>query len=270
MRLALFSDVHGNPIALDAVLADVDASGGVDGYLVLGDVAEGGYDPSGAVERLAGLPEARFVRGNSDRSLAAGQPGPSLPRLRRDPHEAARVVGSVAKFAWAHGHLVGRGGGGLAWLAVLPLEQRLTLPDGTRLLAAHAAPGSDGSDGRERCVTPAHTDDALRALLAGCAADLVCVGHTHWPLDRTVDGVRIVNVGSVSNPWAPDLRACWVLLEAGPHGFQVELRRVAYDLAAVLGALQQSGHPAADEVAAAFRGAQRAPWLPAASSPSAT
>lgn len=39
MRLALFSDIHGNPIALDAVLADIAALGGVDGYWVLGDLA---------------------------------------------------------------------------------------------------------------------------------------------------------------------------------------------------------------------------------------
>jgi hypothetical protein len=42
------SSVHGNPLALDAVLADIAASGGGEGYLVLGDLALGGYDPSGA------------------------------------------------------------------------------------------------------------------------------------------------------------------------------------------------------------------------------
>jgi len=38
MRLALLSDVHGNTIALDAVLADIEQNGGVDGYWVLGDL----------------------------------------------------------------------------------------------------------------------------------------------------------------------------------------------------------------------------------------
>ena len=48
MRLALFSDIHGNPIALDAVLADIAAEGGVNAYWVLGDLAAIGYDPVGA------------------------------------------------------------------------------------------------------------------------------------------------------------------------------------------------------------------------------
>ena len=108
VRLALFSDVHGNPIALDAVLAEI-AAAGVDGYLVLGDLAAGGHDPSGAVERLTALPDARFVRGNTDRALAEGEPGPSLREVRRDPGAAARQIEAAAMFAWAHGHLVGRG-----------------------------------------------------------------------------------------------------------------------------------------------------------------
>ena len=66
MRLAILSDVHGNSIALDAVLADVSAAGGVDEYWVLGDHAALGPDPTGTIERLMALPNARFVRGNID------------------------------------------------------------------------------------------------------------------------------------------------------------------------------------------------------------
>jgi predicted phosphodiesterase len=257
MRLALFSDIHGTPIALDAVLADIKAAGGVDGYLVLGDLAASGYDPSGAVERLRALPSARFVRGNTEVSLAAGEPTPSLPALREQPARAARLIGFASKSAWTHGHLAARGH--LEWLASLPLELRLTLPDGTRLLANHAAPGSDGS-GR-KLLLPTQSEDEVRELIAGCAADLVCAGHTHWPLERVVDGVRILNVGSVSNPWAPDVRACWTLLEANAQGYRLEQRRVPYDVAAVLDALARCGMPTADELAQNFRGERTPGWM---------
>jgi predicted phosphodiesterase len=254
MRLALLSDVHGNPIALEAVLADVEAQGGVDGYWVLGDLAAIGYDPAGAVERLAALPNARFVRGNTDRSLVEGEPGPSLGHLRNDPSSAARQIDLAVIFAWTHGHLTARGR--LPWLAALPLEQRLTLPDGTRLLGVHASPGRDTGDG----IRPVHTDDDLRAILAGCDAELVVVGHTHWPLDRTVDGVRVVNLGSVSNPLAPDLRAKYALLEASGAGYEIQARYVDYDLAATIQAIDQSGHPAGDFIKAYFLGQRRPPW----------
>ena len=65
MRIALLSDIHGNPLALDAVLADIAAQGGVDTYWVLGDFSSLGYDPVGVLERVTALPIAFFTRGES-------------------------------------------------------------------------------------------------------------------------------------------------------------------------------------------------------------
>ncbi len=72
MRLAMLSDIHGNPIALDAVLDDIDSQGGVDEYWILGDHANQGYDPVGVMERLDRLPTKRCVSGNTDRYLVDG------------------------------------------------------------------------------------------------------------------------------------------------------------------------------------------------------
>lgn len=89
MRLAIFSDIHGNPIALDAVLADIRARGGVDAYLVLGDLAAIGYDPVSVLERLVALPNVRFVRGNTDRYVVTDErPPPTLQDVRRNPPRA--------------------------------------------------------------------------------------------------------------------------------------------------------------------------------------
>jgi len=51
----------------------------------------------------------------------------------------------------------------------------MLLPDGTRLLAVHVAPGQDDGSG----IHPALSDDELNALVAKASADLVCVGRTH-------------------------------------------------------------------------------------------
>lgn len=257
MRLALFSDVHGNPLVLDAVLADIAAVGGVDEYLILGDLALGGYDPSGAIERLRALPSARIVRGNAEALLDKGDLAASLASLQHAPDHAARQIGMISSRAWTQGHLVARGH--FDWITALPLEARLTLPDGTRLLCNHAAPGSDGTD--EHVLIPSQSDDEVRTLLTECDADIVCAGHSHWPMDRTVDHWHILNVGSVSNPLAPDLRACWTLLEADAQGYRVEQRRVAYDLDAVIEALHRVGHPNANALAGHFRGERSPAWL---------
>ena len=128
-------------------------------------------------------------------------------------------------FAWTHGYVTGAGR--FDWLAQLPLEIRIELPDGTRLLGVHAAPGTDDGAG----VNPVQSDREVGALLSGCGAELVFTGHTHWAFDRTVDGVQAVNMGSVSNPWAADLRASYILLDAarvgtrsGPAGSTTTIR----------------------------------------------
>jgi putative phosphoesterase len=100
------------------------------------------------------------------------------------------------------------------------------LPDGRRLLAVHVAPGRDDGSG----LDPVVSDEELGAQVASADADVVCVGHTHWPIDRTVGGVRVINPGSVSNPLAMDLRASYAMLDCSPTSLAVEHYRVAYDL----------------------------------------
>ena len=120
----------------------------------------------------------------------------------------------------------------------------------------HAAPGTAHGEG----IRPTHSDAQLAELLSSAEADLVLVGHTHWALDRTVYDLRVVNLGSVSNPLAPDLRASYALIEADRAGYRLEQRRVEYDHAAVIAALQAVGHPAGEFIAAHQRGERRPPW----------
>ena len=63
MRLAVLSDIHGNPLALDAALSDVQSLGEIDAYWLLGDFAGLGYDPVTPLEKVAALPHASFIRG---------------------------------------------------------------------------------------------------------------------------------------------------------------------------------------------------------------
>ena len=255
MRIALLSDVHGNPIALDAVLADVQAQGGVDTYWVLGDLAAIGYDPVGALERLAGLPNVRCARGNTDRYVVTGErPNPAFAAVESDLRLLPLLVDVAQSFAWTQGAVAATGW--LEWLAALPFEQRAVLPDGARLLGVHASPGSD-----ERGVHPGLSDAELKSLFADCAADLVCVGHTHWPMELHVDSVHVVNLGSVSNPLPPDLRASYIILEADDAGYRLQQRRVDYDHQAVIAAAQQVRHPVAGYIARYMLGQRRAGWM---------
>jgi predicted phosphodiesterase len=255
MRIALLSDIHGNLLALEAVLADIAAQGGVDTYWVLGDFSSLGYDPVGVLERITQLPNALFSRGNHDRYTVTGErPGPTLEQAQAQPHLVPLLLAMATNLAWTQGHI--RASGWWNWLGNLPLELQLTLPDGTRLLGVHAAPGLDDGPG----IIPLLNDEELRALLAPAEADLVIVGHTHVPLDRTIDQVRVVNLGSVSNPMRSRLEASYALLEADSVGYNVQMRYVDYDRQAVIDELQRVKHPTVDFLAKMLRGELLPPW----------
>ena len=205
----MFSDIHGNPIAFNAVLEDIAARGGVDGYCVLGDLVAIGYDPPGVLERLAALPNSHFVQGNTDRYVVTGQrPYPSLADIEADLRLLPRLVEVAHSFAWTQGYVSATGW--FDWLARLPLEVRLELPGGLRILCVHVAPGQEDGAGLHPMLSDAELSEHVRQV----SADLIVAGHTHRPIDRSVDGIRVLNVGSVSNPHAADRRACYAILEA--------------------------------------------------------
>jgi predicted phosphodiesterase len=252
VRIALLSDIHGNSIALDAVLADIERRGGAEHHWVLGDLVALGHDPVGVLDRITSLPGAKFVRGNTDRYVVTGaRPRPSLDDVIGNPDLVPVVAEVSATFSWTAGSMTASGW--IPWLAALPEAVRMTVPDGTRLLGVHAAPGCDDGPG----INGRDGDDELAARLHGCAADVVFAGHTHRPVDRTVGSTRAVNLGSVSNPVPPDLRASYVMVECDETRHTIEHVRVAYDHDAVVAALEKLNHPGRDWLIAHQRGEVR-------------
>jgi hypothetical protein len=63
-------------------------------------------------------------------------------------------------------------------------------------------------------------------------------------VDRTVDGVRAVNLGSISNSKRADRRASYVVLESDREGHRIEHRTVDYDHDAAIAAIEAVAHPA--------------------------
>ncbi|MEM7030480.1 MAG: metallophosphoesterase family protein [Chloroflexota bacterium] len=249
MRVAIISDIHGNDTALEAVLTDIQARGGVDQYWILGDLAAIGPSPVAVLQRLSELPNAHFVRGNTDRYVCTGdRPPPSFAETAANP-ELVPVLSEVAgTFAWTQGAI--NQGGWFDWLSALPLEMSFMLPDGTKVLGVHASPGQDDGQGVKISMRKAE----FVAMVENCDADLILVGHRHRPMDVTVGLKRVVNAGSVSNPSAPDLRACYALLVADEKGYNIEHHRADYDREKVIALLEQQRHPGAKFIISHLRG----------------
>jgi predicted phosphodiesterase len=250
VKLGVLSDIHGNCIALEAVVAD-GTDRGVDQWWALGDLAAIGPDPAATLEMLANLSNLRATTGNTERYVLTGErPEPHADDVVANPQLFGLFVAVESSFSWTRGAL--STDGWLDWLRALLLEVRIELEDGTRLLGVHAAPGRDDGEG----ITPHRPDNELHAALGGADADIVLAGHTHQPTDRKVGNIRAVNGGSVSNPITHDLRASYVIVHSDRHGHRLEHRRVSYDRDAFLRRVEDSGHPEQHYISSFQRGEQ--------------
>ncbi len=241
MRLGVVADIHGNDVALRAVLKD-SAGLNVDQWWALGDLVLFGPRPAEVLELLLGLPDIRMLRGNTDRYVLTGeQPAPHATAT-----EAARSVDLVERYGamaagigWTRGVL--DQAGLLGGLMELPTQLRLKFPSGTSVLGVHASPQADDGPG----IKPGIADEQLAPLLAGCNADVVIGGHTHAATDRLVDGIRALNPGSTGMPRASG-RAGWLLLEDDGDGLAVTHHSTPFDVDAVVSDLRLRRHPNAD------------------------
>ncbi len=233
MRLAVISDVHGNLLALEAVLADIKARG-ADRTVNLGDCCAGPLWPRGTLELLQSL-ALPTVRGNHDRWAQ------SLPVEKFTP------AGRFARDTLTEGQR--------NWLGALPPS--LDLGDG--VLAVHGTKASDTEylvedlvDGRLALATPA----TLAARLTGVDADLVLCGHSHNAHVAYAPGGRmVVNPGSVGCPLFADgptasrtnaraPHARYALLTRGRGGrWSADLIALEYDWDKAAARAIETGHP---------------------------
>ena len=121
----------------------------------------------------------------------------------------------------------------LAFIADWPELERIDLEGLGPVLFRHGSPRSV-----DEIVTKLTPDEVLRETLVGVDERTVVIGHTHVQFDRTVDGKRVVNAGSVGMPYEGRTGAFWALL--GPD---VELRRTDYDVTAATERLRGTGYP---------------------------
>lgn len=210
-RFAVFSDIHGNLPALDAVLADIEAEG-IDERYCLGDLVGYGPDPGGVIDRIAdlGIPT---ILGNYDDGIGndRGECGCYYATDEARSDGAASYAFTSVALDVDHKRA----------LAALPAQIRLA-EDGARILLAHGSPRKTNE------YLQADRSDALLLRLAeGAAADVICVGHVHVAYHRVIDAsrgslpanrapfVHYINAGSVGKPKDGDPRASWVELVLG-------------------------------------------------------
>lgn len=242
MRIAIFSDVHGNLTALEAVLADIEQQQ-PDLTVFAGDLCLMGPRPAECLRlvRSMGLPA---VVGNTDEFIAGGG---------RPPERMSAII------PWTQDQLTA---GEVEWLGSRPFGMTLspTADAADDLRIVHANPNDvnaiiyppiDYQMARYNNEVR-QSDEALRPLLAGLRAAVLAFGHLHLPTIRVLDGLTLVNVSSVSNPGDGDARAKYALLSYAGGRWSAEHHRVAYDMSAEADAFRERQPPGWQEAIASI------------------
>jgi putative phosphoesterase len=208
MRIAVVSDIHGNFTALEAVIADINATG-ADLVVHGGDLLGGGARQREVVDRIQDLGWPG-VFGNADEMLwnpdlvAQHLSAPAYQRMRDIVFQHIAVtVDSI-------------GPERLAWLRVLPV--RWSAND---LTVVHAGPNDVW-----RSPSVKASDQELGTTYGALGSRCVVYGHIHHPFVRRLPLLTVANAGSVSLSYDGDPRAAYALVDDG----EITIRRVEYDI----------------------------------------
>jgi putative phosphoesterase len=218
MRILVVSDIHANWPALAAIQEPHDVC------ICLGDLVDYGPDPGSCV-RWA-MEHAQYaIRGNHDHGVAQGIPVTG--------ENGYRYLTKVTRpMMWESLEAQER-----RYLLQLPVTRRFTLMGKTFLLV-HATP-RDPMD-EYLMVDPKTWAKRLHHV----EADVVCVGHTHVQFSLSVDGVMVLNPGSVGQPRDGDPRAGYAIIEDN----RIQLRRVEYPIDETVTRIDASSLPARAKV----------------------
>jgi predicted phosphodiesterase len=241
MTCAILSDIHGNVYALNAALADARACG-TDKFLFIGDYASNLPWGNEVTDVLRGLENAVFIAGNGEGYLAA-PPAPSI--------EQYRLAG------WAYRTLSPEN---LKFLQSVPntavvregstdIYLQHSLPIFFRTERIHEFHSCHYKEKLADITQEEYLQLAGNALLArpdamaelnALPAGIHLFGHNHLQWHMYHEDKLIINPGSCGEPLMNDTRAAYTLLTISGGNWQVEERRVEYDLAATLAAFDAS------------------------------
>jgi predicted phosphodiesterase len=214
VKIAVFSDVHGNLPALEAALAAIQAEG-CEEIVHCGDAFVGGPHPEACLDLLLRTPNLHALMGNHDAWYADGL---------RDPLPALMDEDELAHQRWIHARLdPGLRAVVAGWPYVMQAEY-----EGVRVACMHYEPGPPGAPpGQEFArVVRAPCPKDLDRLFGHYGAEVVLFGHTHHATD-VVGQARYVDLGSLGCHKVALAR--YVVIECREGRYTLEHKAVPYD-----------------------------------------
>ena len=238
MRIAFISDIHGNAIALEAVLRDITTKA-VNKIVVLGDLCFRGPEPRRSLELIRSL-DADVLKGNADEWVIRGI---------RDGEVPDHVINMMrAEREWTISQLEQSE---LDYLTSLPTQLQYEI-DRTVIYAFHATPDSLFE------IVPPHADDQLieSKLMQPADAQVYIYAHIHKPYIRYLNGKIIMNIGSVGLPFDGVAKASYGLVTVTEGNISTSIERVSFDVERAAELYKKVNYPNAEMMMSVVRNAK--------------
>lgn len=243
MKIGIISDIHGNLIALENVLAELGRER-VDKIVCLGDAIFNGSQPALVLKRMKEL-ACPIVMGNADTFLL--QCESFEPTSERE--QILRDIG-----IWTRKQL---SKDDLGFVNRFQARIEVPLEDGKTLLCYHGSPLSN-----EHIFYGTTSDEELAKMFGDYRAEVMAGGHTHTQMFRRFESGTLINPGSVGMPiehgvkGKPDHRPPWseyAILTSDNDNLALDFRRVPLNVDAVIAQALKGGMPHAEEWVASWR-----------------
>lgn len=214
-KVAVFSDIHGNMQALEAVYTDIQKEN-CDKIFCLGDLAMAGPEPDKAIEFIKKLHDEgklELIQGNTDEMIAnfaefGNSVKSKFPILGNALENDVKIITEDHK----------------KFLNNLPKQKELSV-EGVKVLLVHGSPRRNDEN-----ISPDLPIDQIEEMLEGTDADLIFCGHTHIPCGyQTTKKQTVVNDGSVGRPFTPNPQACYVIADFHDGSYDIQHKFLDYN-----------------------------------------
>ena len=228
MRYLIFSDIHGNDLALEALLKS-EYPQSCDYLVSLGDMIAIGPSGERVVQLLKTIPNLIAIKGNHERYLLEGfdNPGSCTEKNHQD---------------WVKANLTKDSVDFIESLPFMVMKEDHNL----KILFTHYAMRCHH---HYKSIIHNPSYEALDEMYRNSMMmrdngypDIICYGHEHFPLTY-IEDVAYVNPGSLGCPSKGECVARAVILNVNAEGFTLEPIAIKYDIKPLIEKIEKTNMP---------------------------
>lgn len=196
MRILVISDIHSNIEALQIAMDEK-----FDDVICIGDIVDYGPNPKECIDLIRSSNPLIMIKGNHDHAAAFDVSCGCAPQYQ-EMSEQTRIYGrSLLNKEY------------FDFLGNQDLIKTIEI-DGFKILTVHASPRSE-KEYMYKYFTPELSDNALKKFIGDVNADILIVGHSHYPFVKKIDNLTVINPGSVGQPRIGGPKTSFAIIDNG-------------------------------------------------------